>query len=71
MSNLTVSSLTGPTSQKGAIRQPGAIVFMARPTNDYSGGSMPAGVIPMTVLVDTAAAFSSGNNAFAAPVAGY
>lgn len=71
MSNLTVSSITGPISQKGAVRQPGKILFMARPTNDYSSGSMPTGVIPMTVQIDTASAFNSSTNAFVAPVAGY
>lgn len=71
MSNLSVSSITGPITQKGAVRQPGAILFMARPTNDYSAGSMPTGVIPMTVQIDTAAAFNSGTNAFVAPVVGY
>lgn len=71
MSNLTVSSLTGPIAQKGAVRQPGKILFMARPTNDYSSGSMPTGVIPMTVQIDTASAFNSSTNAFVAPVAGY
>jgi hypothetical protein len=71
MSNLTVSSMTGPIAQKGAVRQPGAILFMARPTNDYSSGSMPTGVIPMTVQLDTATAFNSGTSAFVAPVVGY
>jgi hypothetical protein len=71
MSNLSVSSITGPITQKGAVRQPGAILFMARPTNDYSTGSMPTGVIPMTVQLDTAAAFNSGSSAFVAPVVGY
>lgn len=71
MSNLSVSSITGPITQKGAVRQPGAILFMARPTTDYSTGSMPTGVILMTVQLDTAAAFNSGTNAFVAPVAGY
>lgn len=70
MSNLTVSSLSGPISQKGAVRQPGKIAFMARPTNDYSSGSMPTGVIPMTPTLDTASAFNSSTNAFVAPVAG-
>jgi hypothetical protein len=71
MSNLTVSSLTGPISQKGAVRQTNPIVFMARPTNDYSTGSMPTGVIPMTTILDPSVSFVSGTNSFVAPVAGY
>jgi len=71
MSNLTVASLTGPASQKNAVRMTNPIVFMARPTTDYSGGSMPTGVQAMTVILDPSSSFSAATNAFVAPVAGY
>jgi hypothetical protein len=45
--------------------------FRARPTNNYSSGGMPTGVIPFTSQLDNASCYNAANYRFTAPAAGY
>lgn len=55
----------------GRVTMPYKPMFMAKPTTDYSGGSMPTGVIDMTVTYDNGSNFTAANDRFTAPVNGW
>jgi len=55
----------------GQVLRPLQPLFMGRPTTDYSGGSMPTGVMAITALYNNGGHFNSANNRFTAPVAGW
>jgi hypothetical protein len=55
----------------GYVLRPSQPMFMGSPTNDYSGGSMPTGVIPFTVLYNNGSHYNAGTSRFTAPVAGW
>jgi hypothetical protein len=55
----------------GYVLRPSQPMFMGSPTNDYSGGSMPTGVIPFTALYNNGSHYNAGTSRFTAPVAGW
>jgi hypothetical protein len=46
-------------------------MFLGYPTNDYSTGSMPTGVMSITALYNNGGHFNASNSRFTAPVAGW
>lgn len=55
----------------GRVTMPGKPMFMGFPTNDYSGGSMPTGVLPFTASYNNGSHYNSGTSRFTAPVTGW
>lgn len=55
----------------GNVTKPYQPMFLGFPTNDYSGGSMPTGVMSITAYYNNGGHFNAANSRFTAPVAGW
>ena len=55
----------------GRVTTPNQPFFAARPTTDYSAGSMPTGVVAMTAQINNGNCFSAATSRFTAPIAGF
>lgn len=63
--------LAASINTSGHVTMPSKPLFMGAPTTDYSGGSMPTGVILFTASINNGSNYNGTNGRFTAPTAGW
>ena len=65
------STLDMRINASGHVTMPNKPLFRGQPTNDYSSGSMPTGVVPFTAALNNGNHYSAATSRFTCPTAGF